>query len=701
MMRWIIIPIMMAMSGCISSMKVPKNPCLADEFLEDIDRYSRGELTKLVNILESSSTGTSNACKTALLAKIYFSLSRMSLASDYFSKAALQLPELGHYFLLAKAQAELKQHNFNQAFSIANTLLESSPAPTPQFALRIKKVLADIAVAEKDNQHIIKTHQALLGNGLSEHEALLFNLATALSNAGEHEKANDVYKRLLIRFPTSAGAKKAEKLKNLAHYNLDLKDLEKRFDKLIEKLAFDRVVADVDMLAKQSAEPAQSQLAFMAVKSLMANNQFAKALTRSSKRALAKNPTPKDLESYAYSLAKAGHLMDAADFYGRLHNSSTDKEERARGCFFRGFSFYEASLYSMALFAWQGCKDSVESTSLHENYLWYTSLAFMLQNHHRKSIDILDEALNKFPKSSDSEKYTYFIGLNLHNINKITESTAQFARLAASSQSSYYGQLARQMLKKTNPKGLAVATDALAKLAKNVHHKDGKNALLMFHLGFKDEAREIITGSSLPANDKLALLQHMGFYHDAFKRAGTNAGAVKIENDQLLASVAIRAQFPLPHKRVLDEVSKKYGINPNLVYAIMKTESSFSENAVSPRGAMGLMQMMPFVAQDLGARLSIDRITDEHLNNPKVAIELGTLLLATLKRQFNDHHLVVAAYNAGGHQVQKWLNLFGHLPTEVFIERIPFKQTRDYVKKVLHTESLYHALNGQELRLYF
>jgi soluble lytic murein transglycosylase len=155
----------------------------------------------------------------------------------------------------------------------------------------------------------------------------------------------------------------------------------------------------------------------------------------------------------------------------------------------------------------------------------------------------------------------------------------------------------------------------------------------------------------------------------------------------------------MPYRAIIDQFSRKYDVNKNLLYAIIQAESGFLENAVSFRGAIGLMQMMPFVAHDLAARLTKEPFDREQLKNPQVAIELGALFVATLGRQFSDPHLVVAAYNAGPHQVQKWLDLFGHLPTELFVERIPFKQTRDYIKIVLPSEGLYNAMTGKNLRL--
>ena len=358
------------------------------------------------------------------------------------------------------------------------------------------------------------------------------------------------------------------------------------------------------------------------------------------------------------------------------------------------FLFYEASLYSLALFAWQNCDDSIKKTNLYENYLWYQSLVFMLQNNFQRAHDFLSYVTKQFPNSDEIEKYNYFIGYSLQEINKKNQGDAILSNLAEKSPPTYYVQLARQTLDLAPLKGAKLPGDALEKHAKLSPHSDGKNATLLFGLGFKEEARDLILRSSMSSDDKLASLSSLGFYNDAFSRS-PGLKTLKIQIDELKAPHTMRAAFPLPHPAIMDDMSKKYNINKNLLYAIMKTESSFSEEATSPRGARGLMQMMPFVATDLASHLALNEFHNDHLTDPKTAIELGALLVATLKRQFDDHHLVVAAYNAGAHQVRKWKNLFGHLPTELFIERIPFKQTRDYVKKVLLGESLYHALDGR------
>lgn len=122
----------------------------------------------------------------------------------------------------------------------------------------------------------------------------------------------------------------------------------------------------------------------------------------------------------------------------------------------------------------------------------------------------------------------------------------------------------------------------------------------------------------------------------------------------------------------------EYDIDANLILAVIKAESRFDENALSKKGAMGLMQIMPETAEFISSMLS-SQYNENDLFNYKLNIKYGTYYLRYLTDKYEDLLCVLAAYNAGEGNVLKWLDKNERLS----IESIPFHQTRNFVEKVL------------------
>jgi soluble lytic murein transglycosylase len=353
----------------------------------------------------------------------------------------------------------------------------------------------------------------------------------------------------------------------------------------------------------------------------------------------------------------------------------------------------------MALFAWQKCKNIVAGSTYFENFLWYQSLTSIFNGDYQGAKGYFADLKKSFSKSPQGDKYAYFLAYSLKHNNEDKLGDELLRDLAKKPDLNYYVLLAQKTLGIKEPPGRIVAANAFSSLANISENSPGKNALFLYHLGFKSEARDFVLHSPGSAQDKLAVLQHMGLYHDVWRRSYLLRPRAKITSDGLDITSSIRSSHPMPYEPIMNEVCAKYGINKSLFYAIMQAESGFKEDAVSTRGASGLVQMMPFVAKDLASRIAVHQFSPEQLKNPRIALNLGGLLVASLVQQFHNPYLVLAAYNAGAHQVQKWLDLFGHLPPELFVERIPFKQTKDYIKNILPNESLYYGMTGKPIRL--
>ena len=154
-----------------------------------------------------------------------------------------------------------------------------------------------------------------------------------------------------------------------------------------------------------------------------------------------------------------------------------------------------------------------------------------------------------------------------------------------------------------------------------------------------------------------------------------------------------RLYFPVVERETLIAAAKENSLDPVFVASLIRQESNWNPRATSPAGARGLMQLMPPVGEALARSKGIRPWDAEKLYDPAVSIQLGTLHLKDLVRKYPGNLVkVLAAYNAGDARVEKWSTKAGAADPEVFTERIPFIETRDYVRIVLRNQAYYGAL---------
>jgi soluble lytic murein transglycosylase-like protein len=161
-----------------------------------------------------------------------------------------------------------------------------------------------------------------------------------------------------------------------------------------------------------------------------------------------------------------------------------------------------------------------------------------------------------------------------------------------------------------------------------------------------------------------------------------------------------RFMYPLAHERLGLKYSDVAGIDMHLAISIMRAESVYDPDARSIVGAQGLMQIMPFTAIRI-ARLMGDQEFDlSRLHMPEVNMAYGIFYLRKLLDYYDGNMaLGIAAYNAGPANVDRWVAIYGDLPVDEFVESIPFKETRRYVKSVLRNLNQYQNIYSEKQAL--
>lgn len=152
------------------------------------------------------------------------------------------------------------------------------------------------------------------------------------------------------------------------------------------------------------------------------------------------------------------------------------------------------------------------------------------------------------------------------------------------------------------------------------------------------------------------------------------------------------AKFPLKHYDIIKQYSEQYDLEPAFVYAIIKTESGFKENATSPKGARGLMQLMPETVDWAVTKIPIENFSYMDIEEPEVNIKIGCWVLNFLNKQLKDEKLTIAAYNAGIGNVKKWLDDSDYSKDGENLHSIPYEETKKYVEKVELYKNIYEIL---------
>jgi len=167
-------------------------------------------------------------------------------------------------------------------------------------------------------------------------------------------------------------------------------------------------------------------------------------------------------------------------------------------------------------------------------------------------------------------------------------------------------------------------------------------------------------------------------------------------------AVSLALLYPRPYTSHVDETARSAGVPPGLLYALMRRESAFRSDRLSAARARGLMQLMARTASAIAKELQLEPPEPDELYRPELNLDLSAWYVARLSKRFVHPALVAAAYNAGPTVTLQWATQYGQLPVDLFVESLPYKETRNYVKQVvadLYLYQLFYGSKGEPPRL--
>ena len=590
-----------------------------------------------------------------------------------------QLPSISDYVIYYQAIGHKGMGNLEIGKTLFNSIL--SAYPSTGLNERTLIGLGDIYLATRNYEMAENVFRSLYKNETDrEDKAFYLNkLGDSLQSQGKHPDALNTYKSLWVEFPDSIFADVAF---NNAGY-------------ISSKHGIPFTVSEMDYL--QRAE-------------IFFDNSLWSSCLEDFSRV---SKTPDVKTKMAIALVNLGRLDEASNLLATV-NSPESLLWRAKISSKQGRDYDSAETYKQIQLFYP--QDPLASEGLYN-----AARLYQINEDTAKAINTYNDLIRRYPGSEFAEDGAWNLGWIYYRQGKLNDAVATFSSYTNSSSafnasSSKYWKARALEKQGKNADALAIFRD-LAKSQNPTYHsylaqiKTGlKPNFGVFHSQAKDQS----PGNNSRIN-KVALLAELEMFDDASLEIERMHQESKSDNDLIQVSIlyasvndfynsvkiaeslsspaAISLSYPRAYREIVRAYSSKYNVNEYLVYSMMREESRFQKDAVSPANAIGLMQLLPSTAGITSSEVGISGFNTEMLNIPRVNIELGIYYLKKVLDQFNgDIHLALASYNAGPHRAEDWIITFPNLSKDEFVEEIPFRETRNYIRRILRSYGAYKAI---------
>lgn len=327
--------------------------------------------------------------------------------------------------------------------------------------------------------------------------------------------------------------------------------------------------------------------------------------------------------------------------------------------------------------------------------LWRTAIAALRAGQRARAISHLQQALRLKPGSETERAVSFWLAFALDAGGNKSAARQRWSSLARRGPFTYYGIRAASRLTAADP-GPALTFPTLTLQEAVMAHPHYRAAALLSRAGLVSPAaiyaRQL--NAAFRRDEAVALLaarasEAAGDYTSSSTLMSSYFGPFLQEPAAGLPSDFWALAYPRAYWREISAAADRHGVDPLLMVGLSRQESHFDRTARSPVGAVGLFQIMPYTAAELDPAFAQPEAL-EKLLQPDVSAELGAKHLAShLARYGGALPPAIASYNADRERVEVWWTAAKALPEELFIDSIPYQQTRAYVRQVLTNHWMY------------
>ncbi len=386
-----------------------------------------------------------------------------------------------------------------------------------------------------------------------------------------------------------------------------------------------------------------------------------------------------------------------------LSSLSPGDPETARALFLLGNLFEERGKLMEAALAFRSAIDQAPAGALADESLWHKGWCFYLGGNYENAARVFASFPGAYPKSPMVPQVLYWEGRSLEAAGKKAEAEERYQSVCGQYRLTYYCQRVAERIRvpPQDQSGPPASADPgkRAPYEEDFHYR--RAAALRLIRMTREAAAEMDATLSRFSADPVVLaelntmLYEVGDYRRALRNIKIRYADVLNQGDPLRRLSFWVQAYPRGWMDHIQRVLPPGGATPDLVAALIREESAYDPQAVSSVGAMGLMQLMPETGQWVAKQSGQPALGKSSLFDPETNIRLGSWYLSHLLERYSGSVVrAVAAYNAGTTIVDRWIEEFGSRDPEAFTESIPYRETRNFVKRVLRSAGEYRRIGA-------
>lgn len=617
-------------------------------------------------------------------------------------------PVLGDYLTWFKASAHQAEKNWASVLSTLEGFEEKYPDSLNlhEAQLLYGDALLESGAAQRSAAYLEKRRQPYRPD-------LELLLAKAYQTAGDNAKAVEILRKIYFEAPLAPEAELAEQaLRSQSEATGGSFDQNHaRVELLLKGRRYQQAVSELSPLVERAPTEKITDLQL----------DFGTALYRSRHRedsqhlfeSVAGNPsaTVEQKAQALYFLAEIARDKDDRAHHGeiisQMRTMAPDSNWFQEALLSAGNMYMLRREYDTASRFYGEIYERQQNSRFSPYAHWKTAWLAYRMGKKQDAERLFDEQLLLYPTSNEAAAALYWRGRLAEERGDVAIARAYYQKLSENYRYFYYATLGRERLAKIGPQEVA-GPALLNKLTPPTFptrswdtpsdNLRAQKAQLLANAALYDFAVKEMQASASGSPPWLAksvagIYQEQGSYFHAMETMKhAIPGYFSAEIGQLPRPVW-ETLFPRPYWEDLKRNCEKNQLDPYLVASLIRQESEFNPAAISPKNAMGLMQLLPHVGKNLARELKIRHFSQDELLTSSTNLQLGTRYF----KHMVDHYdgqiaYALAAYNAGEDRVEDWRKSGDFKDMEEFVESIPFTETREYVQAILRNAVLYRLL---------